>query len=300
MGKNELYDILFRDQVDSLLVEHIIRRGDASQPRNHFHNHLEIYYLTAGERNYFMRDRTYHIRPGDLVVLSSNIVHRAYSTDNPCHERIILEVYKPMLESMQKLFGKHGPEETLEGIFGVLRLGAAEQAQVQSWIYSIMQEMREKQYGYEAMVQCITAEFLTFIIRRMSMETHTEHISAAKNTRMLEVADYLAAHSNQKLTLDEIAERFYISKYHLCRTFKEATGFTLAEYINTSRVMQARELLLTTNNSITDIAEETGFESSTHFGKVFKQYMGTPPLAYRKSFKGEFGIRGKGAGARKI
>lgn len=152
MGKNELYEILFRDQVDSLLVEHIIRRGDVSQPRNHFHNHLEIYYLTAGERNYFMRDRTYHIRPGDLVVLSSNIVHRAYSTGNPCHERIILEVYKPMLESMKKLFGKHGPEEALEGAFGVLRLGAAEQAQVQSWIYNIMQEMREKQYGYEAMV----------------------------------------------------------------------------------------------------------------------------------------------------
>lgn len=290
MGKNGLYDILFRDQVDSLLVEHIIRRGDVSPPRNHFHNHLEIYYLTAGERIYFIRDRTYHIRSGDLVVLSSNIVHRAYSTGDPCHERIILEVYQPMLSSIQDLFGKHGPEEFLRGVYGVLRLRQAEQIQVQSWVHSLMREMQERQYGYEAMIRCITAEFLAFIIRRMSQEASTERVTAAKNTRMLEIADYLAAHSNQKLSLDEIAERFYISKYHLCRTFKEAMGFTLVEYINTSRVMRARELLLTTNSSITEIAEETGFESSTHFGKVFKQYMGTPPLSYRKTFKGEFGV----------
>ncbi len=292
MGKNGLYDILFRDQVDSLLVEHIIRRGDVSPPRNHFHNHLEIYYLTAGERIYFIRDRTYHIRSGDLVVLSSNIVHRAYSTGDPCHERIILEVYQPMLSSIQDLFGKHGPEEFLRGVYGVLRLRQAEQIQVQSWVHSLMREMQERQYGYEAMIRCITAEFLAFIIRRMSQEASTERVTAAKNTRMLEIADYLAAHSNQKLSLDEIAERFYISKYHLCRTFKEAMGFTLVEYINTSRVMRARELLLTTNSSITEIAEETGFESSTHFGKVFKQYMGTPPLSYRKTFKGEFGVSG--------
>ena len=195
-----------------------------------------------------------------------------------------------MLENMQELFGKHGPEEALRGVFGVFRLNPSEQAQVQSWLYGIMREMRERQYGYETMVRCITAELLAFIIRKTSQENSAERVSAAKNTRMLEIADYLAAHSDQKLSLDEIAERFFISKFHLCRTFKEATGFTLAEYINTSRVMKARELLLTTNDSITDIAEATGFESSTHFGKVFKQYMGSPPLAYRKTFKGEFGV----------
>ncbi len=291
MAQNNLYDILFRDQVNSLLVEHIIRRGDAPRAKNHFHNHLEIYYLTAGERIYFIRDRTYHIRPGDMVVLSSNIVHRAYSVGggSPNHERIILEVYQPMLASMRELFGRSGPEEALRGVFGVLRLGQEEQSQVRSWIYGIMREMKERQYGYEAMVRCIMAQLLAFIIRRMSQEASAERV-AAKNTRMLEIADYLAAHSNQKLSLDKIAERFYIIKYHLCRTFKQATGFTLAEYINTSRVMRARELLLTTRSSITEIAEETGFESGTHFGKVFKQYMGTPPLAYRKTFQGELGV----------
>ena len=291
MAQNNLYDILFRDQVNSLLVEHIIRRGDAPRAKNHFHNHLEIYYLTAGERIYFIRDRTYHIRPGDMVVLSSNIVHRAYSVGggSPNHERIILEVYQPMLASMRELFGRSGPEEALRGVFGVLRLGQEEQSQVRSWIYGIMRERKERQYGYEAMVRCIMAQLLAFIIRRMSQEASAERVTA-KNTRMLEIADYLAAHSNQKLSLDKIAERFYISKYHLCRTFKQATGFTLAEYINTSRVMRARELLLTTRSSITEIAEETVFESGTHFGKVFKQYMGTPPLAYRKTFQGELGV----------
>jgi len=291
LAQNNLYDILFRDQVNSLLVEHIIRRGDAPRAKNHFHNHLEIYYLTAGERIYFIRDRTYHIRPGDMVVLSSNIVHRAYSVGggSPNHERIILEVYQPMLASMRELFGRSGPEEALRGVFGVLRLGHAEQSQGRSWIYGIMREMKERQYGYEAMVRCIMAQLLAFIIRRMSQEASAERVTA-KNTRMLEIADYLAAHSNQKLSLDKIAERFYISKYHLCRTFKQATGFTLAEYINTSRVMRARELLLTTRSSITEIAEETVFESGTHFGKVFKQYMGTPPLAYRKTFQGELGV----------
>jgi len=78
---------------------------------------------------------------------------------------------------------------------------------------------------------------------------------------------------------------FYLSKYHLCRTFKKYTGYTVNEYININRVMQAKKLLTDTEISVSDIAEQTGYQSLTNFGKVFKKYMGKRHSEFRKAYR---------------
>ncbi|GAA0411604.1 AraC family transcriptional regulator [Paenibacillus motobuensis] len=94
--------------------------------------------------------------------------------------------------------------------------------------------------------------------------------------------EYLNKEYRQKLTLPEIAEQFYISETYLCRIFKQTTGFTVIEYLNYIRIREAQTLLRETDDKITRIAEETGFDSIAHFGRVFKQIVKRSPLQYRK------------------
>jgi len=96
------------------------------------------------------------------------------------------------------------------------------------------------------------------------------------------VAIYLTENYRSRISLKQVAERFFITPCHLSRSFKKATGFSFIEYVNSIRVKEAQKLLKKTNSSVMRIAELTGFDSQTHFGRVFKNLTGMSPLQYRK------------------
>ena len=83
----------------------------------------------------------------------------------------------------------------------------------------------------------------------------------------------ISEHFDETITLDLLADQFYISKYYLSRTFKEITGYGISEYLNIHRIREAKRLLEETDLSVQQIARKLGYESITYFEKVFKTYM---------------------------
>ncbi|MOA45630.1 Bifunctional transcriptional activator/DNA repair enzyme AdaA [compost metagenome] len=100
--------------------------------------------------------------------------------------------------------------------------------------------------------------------------------------RMSEIVQFINSHYTEELSLHLLADKFYVSPYYLSRFFKEATGFTFVEYLNSVRIKEAKKLLLRSSMKVNLIAKHTGFGSVTHFGRVFKQITGHTPLYYRK------------------
>ena len=100
-------------------------------------------------------------------------------------------------------------------------------------------------------------------------------VSAAEN--------YLAQHSAEKFSLQEIANALYINGSYLLRVYKAHTGHTLLWYHSHLRCEKAKELLTESDLSISEIGEKVGFVSSAHFSHVFKKLTGTTPSAYRFS-----------------
>ena len=100
-------------------------------------------------------------------------------------------------------------------------------------------------------------------------------VSAAEN--------YLALHSAEKFSLQEIANALYINGSYLLRVYKAYTGHTLLWYHSHLRCEKAKELLTESDLSISEIGEKVGFVSSAHFSHVFKKLTGTTPSAYRLS-----------------
>ena len=100
--------------------------------------------------------------------------------------------------------------------------------------------------------------------------------------KIYDIASYIHAHYAEPLSLDLLAQQFYISSCYLSHQFKAITGFTLTEYIQMTKVRNVQSLLINTRIPITDAALSCGFTSFSQFNRVFQRYIGMSPSQYRK------------------
>ncbi len=100
-----------------------------------------------------------------------------------------------------------------------------------------------------------------------------------------EIILYLKRKVSEKLSLDEICERFNYSKSFLCKTFKMQTGDTVIAFFNKLKIEEAKNRLTETNQNITAIAYSLGFQEVKYFDYTFKKYTGVSPASYRKGVK---------------
>ena len=94
---------------------------------------------------------------------------------------------------------------------------------------------------------------------------------------------YINAHYAEKITLEEMARRVYLSPAYFSRVFKEETGEAFTAYLNRVRIDRSKELLRHKSIRLTDIALLVGFEDQSYYSKVFKKLEGITPLRYRES-----------------
>jgi AraC-like DNA-binding protein len=265
-------------------IEYARRTDRFTMPTEHFHAQYEIYYLLSGERYYFIRDRTYHIRSGDLVLINTQELHKTSEGERPEHERVViyfLETFlhqTPYREHIDLLLGPFREDNP------VIRFRSKEMPHVESLISMMLNEMYVKPAGYDIRMKHIAIDLLLLAARHsIKKETTPSPLNSPLHQKISDIARYIGSHISEDLSLSSLAKIFYISPYYLSRTFKEATGFTLTEYVHTVRIRQAQKLLKESNLSITEISSSVGFDNFSHFGKIFKKFTSRSPREYRSS-----------------
>ena len=268
-------------------ITHVKRNsGIFNMKQRHYHDQFEIYYLLNGERNYFINQRSYHVKKGDLVLINKNILHKTTTIDenNSEHERILIQfdqnLFKNMKEEMKNL--------SLFKIFSeksnVLSLNPEQQLYLEDHLFKITAEnntkYNEENYFY---LKLMIAELLIFI-KRISEKSASQNLKYPnkKHKNISKVATYINKNYQKKLNLKLLADKFNYSSAYLSRAFKEVTGFNFVEYKNKVRIKEAIKLLLKTELTVTKIATSVGFNNITHFGRVFKDFTDISPLEYRK------------------
>ncbi|MCZ8514163.1 AraC family transcriptional regulator [Paenibacillus filicis] len=262
-------------------IQHV-KRTEPFERTNHFHGTYEIYYLLAGQRGYFIKDRSYLISPGDLVFINKHDVHKTSNIGPPGHERIVINF-------SDRFLGKDHPlyHESLFAAFQhpshVFSLKLQEQIFVQTIMNKLTKELKERATGYETYTKLLLMELLLFAGRCAERQETVpfEHASPL-HKKISEIVQYINGHFQEPMTLAGLAGRFYMSPYYLSRAFKDVTGFTFIEYVNTARIKEAQRLLKETDMKIIGIAEAVGFENIAHFGRMFKKLTKLTPLAFRK------------------
>ncbi|MGK7940945.1 MAG: helix-turn-helix domain-containing protein [Crocosphaera sp.] len=101
--------------------------------------------------------------------------------------------------------------------------------------------------------------------------------------QLSQIFDYIDAHLEQHLKLEDLAQLLDLSQFHFSRLFKQSVGLSPHQYLIEQRIERAKQLLKKTNQSILDIALNCGFSSHSHLSKQFRQVTGMTPKAYRIS-----------------
>lgn len=260
-------------------VNHSI--GHYNMSRYHLHDHLELYYLLAGERYYFIKDRTFLVKKGDLVLIGPRILHKTMDTGVADHQRILIYFQENFITAISPdlsvLLNEVFTDQPL------IRLSISGQNHLENLFQQMGNEIREPNVGAETMLQAYLLQLLVNAVRyRRQHQTQAfEHLSPM-HKKISEIVQYINENYAEPLNLTAIAGRFFISSCHLSRSFKEATGFTFVEYLNSVRIKEAQRLLRESDFKVIRIAELVGFGSIAHFGRVFKTLTGYSPLEYRK------------------
>lgn len=251
-----------------------------AMPRFHTHNTLELFYLCNGERLYIINGKKYPVKKGDLVLIASEIVHRTVPTTVPDYERIVIHIPKGYLQNINCF--DFQPLKCFDISSPVIILPKKEQTIIESMLYHIIGEASAQEEGFKAAIQMHLAQIL------IRSNRYAERSSLVRQERdnqfnryISQVVLYINQHYMEQITVNMLAEKFYISSSHLSRTFKKVTGHTLVQYLNITRIRAAKRLLRQTSLSIMEISEQVGYNSITHFGRLFKHATGTTPTEFR-------------------
>jgi AraC-like DNA-binding protein/ligand-binding sensor protein len=126
------------------------------------------------------------------------------------------------------------------------------------------------------------------------LEIFAKHLSIVANEIMLQEGEaeppmvrraraYIVGHQADPIDLDDVAKAMHVSTFYFCKMFKKATGLTFTEYLGRVRIERAKTQLLNPNRRVSEIAYDVGFQSLTHFNRVFRQVAGQSPSKFRLS-----------------
>ncbi|AOY76816.1 AraC family transcriptional regulator [Clostridium formicaceticum] len=277
-------DIDFHYPDDSFYFSQREVLGHFSMFSNHFHNQYELYYLLSGERYYFIKDSIFHVKPGNIVLINEHDLHKTIDAGTPNHVRILINFSKNYITPSPYM------EQLLYQLFSgnnhVIPFLPGDQQYVEALLDKIAREIQNKVIGFEIILQSSLMELLVYIKRYIEENRHNILVRPSPmHEKISEIVQYINNNYSDDLSLPSTSKKFFISQYYLSRAFKQATGFTFIEYINSIRIREAQRLLRETNYKVIDIAEKVGFKNISHFGRVFKEITGFSPLNYRKSNK---------------
>lgn len=112
-------------------------------------------------------------------------------------------------------------------------------------------------------------------------KTRPENIKELKITTII---DFININYADDLTLDHISEKFFVSKYEICRKIKSTTGLTFSEYLTRVRINHSRELLEESRLSVNEISSIVGYSSPSYYSAAFKKLIGVSPNKYRHNY----------------
>lgn len=256
----------------------------------HHHDFYEIYMLLRGSVSYTVENRIFHMRAGDLMLISPLELHQARvdSNDEP-YERIVLWVDRGYLESLSSPHTSLTRcfDTTVPGHTNLLRLPGPRSAEMRRELDKLRSLHMQESYGSDLLAVCSLVELMVAINQSAADRSMQSALSAdMASDRVVDgVLSYINEHYGEALTLDALAERFFISKYHLLRKFEAQVGTTVHRYILQKRLLNAKQLLAG-GLAPSEVCTYCGFGDYANFYRAFRAEYGTTPRQYVQSLRG--------------
>jgi len=243
----------------------------------HVHRTYELYYLINGDREYFIEDRFFTVKEGDLVLIPKNVMHR---TGGSGGLRFLMHFTEALLE---KYFTATTISTLMNDVPFVFRTDPAQADHILSILNTMLDEYNRLRAEQTPKNEHLLSGYLYQLLFTMAYTNNTYVHKNAPDNRITQIIQYIGKNYNHINDIEQIAEHFFISKYHLCRYFQKNLGISLVSYLNTIKIKEACKLIKGGCTNMTQVAIQCGFNSSSYFCKVFKKEKGISPSEYKKN-----------------
>lgn len=256
---------------------------------SHYHDSYEIYFTLTDGYRYVVNDKVYPFQRGDIYVFNQYDIHHTIFSDDALKEiyvvhfnpQFIRELSTPQANLFQ-IFSGRGP-----GFSHRVHTTPQEARDLIELFQKAIHYYHSNGYGYETYQKILLTEILLMMnIIYQSPEVDQAKLSGSAKHEVLTdkvgpILDYINAHISKDISMDHLAKVFYFSKDYLGNIFKNATGYTVKEYIISKRMMFAKQYLLE-NEPVYRVMEKVGFTNYTHFISTFKNEVGVTPKQFIK------------------
>lgn len=261
-----------------------ISRIKGPQPQEvalHHHDFYEIYFFLSGNVMYNIESKSYLLTPGDILLIQPMQLHQPiFQQKVGSYERIVLWMSRSFLEQ----FGING--ENLDACFhsaqpghaGLLRPDEHVRQKLLLLLELLLEEQENTEYGHE--ISCLS--YLALILSqlcRLSIQEPQEVDFSLSSRVVYDVIQYINQNFGEELTLDSLANQFFVSKFHLSREFARVTGSSVHRYITQRRLIAAKQLM-SEGASTTAACQQCGFGDYSSFYRAFRAAYQISPREY--------------------
>lgn len=252
----------------------------------HWHPEVQIALVTEGEVLFRTEDGEFRLGAGDGFFVNGGVLHEAAPTE----ENDGVYVCVNFLPSL--VYGQSGSVVQRDYADPVLRAPALRSFPLANlpWhreICSLLEQMQATEeaaeYGYELELISLLCRIWRLIVihYRPEIEGHSS-VSFADRQRIRALQTYIHHHYRGHISLADIAAAGHVSRGECCRVFQRVLGTSPVQYLTRYRLEQSVRLLTSTALSVSEIAGQVGFATSSYFIELFRRQLGCTPLEYRK------------------
>lgn len=244
----------------------------------HNHDFYEVFFLIDGDISYWLEGEIYKPQKGDVIFIDPVTLHRPIiPPDTTSYERIVLWIDKSYLDSIST--DKINLSECFENKSSyLLHPNSSQRAELTEKFGNLVREYYSDDYGASLYADGLFLQIM-IELNRMRISADKPYVSKDTSPLVLQVVEYISEHFSENLSLDGLAEKFYVSKYHLSHEFSNNVGISVYKYIMLKRLTAAKRMLME-NVSPGEAYLRCGFKDYTNFFRAFKAEYGISPRDY--------------------
>ncbi len=260
---------------------------DVTEFPPHWHEAVEIVYVLGETLSIGVNNEIHTLYKNDILLINSGDVHY-FLPQNKAVNRIILLFEMHFIEPFSDTFKDKRFAQTVFLKSGYFNSQNKFDIHIvlKKHILEIFREFENKSEGYRFILKARLYDILVTLLRHTSLLTISSFEKAKRQNRLerlRQVFNYVEQNYERPISLQEIASVANFSVFYFTRFFKDTTGMTFIQYMNNFRVTKTEDLLLQTNDTITEVAFKSGFGSIKTFNRVFRNIKGCSPSQYRKA-----------------
>lgn len=261
-----------------LMQFHFIKNDEIS---THYHQNPELFYVLKGTLEVQIDDVSFVLKHGDMIVINANKRHKMIGSEELLGARFEIDFHllAEELGTLQLLFWCNTVADRNEAY-----------RDLRKTLDKILERHfeREQKGALHLNALCYEALYIltsNFLVKADDSRLHMEDFQ--DRIRIQQIQNYIQANYQSQISLNDLADRLYLSNAYLSKYVKKHLGMTFMEYLNNVRLFHAVDELLYTKKNITRIALDNGFPTSAAFTKAFREVYREAPSEYRKKMQKE-------------